>query len=86
MGSLPDETVIKMLTGMKNISVPDFVKLFDFLLQQAKAKVLEWHFSNRSARCFNVVCWNCGCSINKGPQPKDEKKTATNRKKFSEQK
>ena len=38
---LPNETVINLLTGLINFSVPDFVKLFDFLLQQAKAKVLD---------------------------------------------
>ena len=30
-----------MLTGLINCSVPDFVKLFDLLLQQGKAKALD---------------------------------------------
>ena len=41
MSSLPDETVIDVHTDLANSSVPDFVKLLDFLLQQAKAKALD---------------------------------------------
>ena len=41
MGALPDETEIDVLTSLRNYSLPEFVKLFDFLLQQVKTKVLE---------------------------------------------
>ena len=41
LGTLPYETVVDVLTGLTNCSVPDFVKLFDFLLQQAKVKALN---------------------------------------------
>ena len=41
VGSSPYETVIVVLTSLTNCSVPAFVKLFDFLLQQAKVKALE---------------------------------------------
>ena len=41
VGDLPYETVIDVLTGLTNCSVPDLVKLFDFLLQQAKMKALD---------------------------------------------
>ena len=40
MGALPYKAVINVLTGLTNCSVLDFVK-FDFLLQQAKVKVLD---------------------------------------------
>ena len=48
-----------------------------------------WHVSNKTSRHFNVVCWNFekeGYSVNKCPQPKDQKNIAANKKKFSEQK
>ena len=110
------EIVVDVLTGLTNCSVPDIVKLFNFLLQQAKMKALDtvthegntleqikvilskavdvchslctadkWHVGNKSSRHFNVVCWNCekeGCSVNKHPQQKDQKKIAANKKKF----
>ena len=39
--ALPYETVIDVLTGLTNCSLPDFVKLFDFHLQQAKVKAID---------------------------------------------
>ena len=39
--ALPYKTVIDELTGLTNCSVPDFVKLFDFLFQQNKMKALN---------------------------------------------
>ena len=41
MAALPYEKVIDMLTGLTNCSVPEFVKLFDFLLEEAKVKALD---------------------------------------------
>ena len=41
VGLLTYQTVIEVLTGLRNCSVPDFVKLFDFLLQQAKVEALD---------------------------------------------
>ena len=41
MGSLTDEIVIDILTGLMQCSVPNFVKLFDILFRQAKAKALD---------------------------------------------
>ena len=41
MCGLLEESVIGVLKGLTNCSVPDFVKQFDFLFQQAKAKALE---------------------------------------------
>ena len=38
MGVLPDEIVIDVLIGLRHFSLQDFMKLFDFLLLQAKAK------------------------------------------------
>ena len=38
---VPYETVIDVPTGLTNCSVPDFAKLFDFLLQQAMVKALD---------------------------------------------
>ena len=38
--ALPYKTVIDVLTGLTNCSIPDFVKLFHFLLQYTKAKAL----------------------------------------------
>ena len=39
--SLPDETVVDILTGLTNCSVPDFTDLFNFLLQMARANALQ---------------------------------------------
>ena len=120
VGALPYETMMDVLTGLTNSSISDFVRLFGFLLQQAKEKPLDadiyerntlenvksilskandfyhslcaagkWHVRNKSSGHFNVVCWNCekeGCSVNKCPQLKDQKKIAANMKKFSKQK
>ena len=36
VGTLPYETVIEVLTGLTNFSVPVIKKLFDFILWQAK--------------------------------------------------
>ena len=41
MGALTYETVIDVLTDLTNSSVPNFVKLFDFLIQQVKVKALD---------------------------------------------
>ena len=116
LGGLTYEKVIDVITGLTICSVPDFVKLFDFLLQQAKVKAVDidthegnilkqieeilskavdhslctagtLYVSNKSSGLSNVVCWFCekeGYYVNKCPQPKDQKKIATN--KFSEQK
>ena len=49
----------------------------------------KWHVSNKSSGHLNVVCLNCkkeGCLVNKCPHPKDQKKIAANKNKFSEQK
>ena len=119
VGSLSDETVIDILTSLTNYSLPDFAKLFNFLLQQARIKALgtdthenstlkevktivskdvdachspctagRWHVCSKSTRHFNVFCLNCeeeGYSLNWHPQPKDQKKLATKREKFSKQ-
>ena len=34
VNALPDETVVDVLEGLTNCSVPDFTKLFDFLFRQ----------------------------------------------------
>ena len=41
VGALSYKTVIDVLTGLINFSVPDFGKLLDYLLQQAKVKALD---------------------------------------------
>ena len=41
MGALTYEMVIDVLTGLANCSIPDFVKLFDYLFQHAKVKALD---------------------------------------------
>ena len=41
MGALTCEMVIDVLTGLTNCSIPDFMKLFDFFLQQAKVKAID---------------------------------------------
>ena len=41
VGVLTYETLIDVPTGLTNYSVPDCVKLFDFLLHQAKVKALD---------------------------------------------
>ena len=49
----------------------------------------KWHVSNKSSGYFYVVYWNCekeGRSLNKCSQPKDHKKIAAKKKKFSKQK
>ena len=42
--------------------------------------------ANGMLAATQVDCKNEGCSVNKCPQPKDQKKRAANKKKFSEQK
>ena len=113
------ETVIGVLTGLTNCSMPDFLMLLDLLLQQVNAKAVDtdthekdileqvktilnktvdvyhslctigkWHVSSKSTGHFNFVCWNYekeGCSVNQCPQ-QAQKKIATEKKKFSEQK
>ena len=49
MGALPYETVIDVLMGLTNDSLPNFVKLHDFLLQQAKAKALDTDTHERNS-------------------------------------
>ena len=39
--ALPSETVVDVLTGLTRCSVPEFTKLFDYMLQQARAASLE---------------------------------------------
>ena len=39
--ALPEETVVDILTGLTRCSVPEFVEFFKFLLQAARAEVLE---------------------------------------------
>ena len=39
--ALPDETIVDVLTGLTNCSVPEFTKLFDFLLQAARVEALD---------------------------------------------
>ena len=41
VGALLYEIVIDVLTCLTNCSIPDFVKLFDFLLQQCKSKAFD---------------------------------------------
>ena len=41
VGALTYETVVDVSTSMTNSSVPDFVKMFDFFLQQANVKALD---------------------------------------------
>ena len=41
MNAFSDEMVIAILTVLTKCSMPDLVKLFDFPLQQAKAKALD---------------------------------------------
>ena len=41
MGALSYEAVMDVLTCLTNCSAPVFMKLFDFLLQQAKAKAFD---------------------------------------------
>ena len=41
VGALPYKRLTDVLTGLTNWSVPDFVRLFNFLLQQAKMKALD---------------------------------------------
>jgi hypothetical protein len=41
VNALPDETVVDILEGLTNCSVPEFTKLFDFLLQAARADALD---------------------------------------------
>ena len=41
VGALPEETVIDILSGLTHCSVPEFTKLFDFLLQNARAMALD---------------------------------------------
>ena len=52
-------------------------------------KVGKWHVNNKSCGHLIVVCWNFekkGFSVDMSSQSKDQKKIATNKKKFSEQK
>ena len=39
--ALPDETIVDVLNGLTNCSVPEFTKLFDFLLQAARVEALD---------------------------------------------
>ena len=41
VNALPDETVVDVLTGLTNCSVPEFTKLFDYLLQGARVNALD---------------------------------------------
>ena len=41
VNALPDETVVDILTGLTRCSVPEFTKLFDFVLQGARADALD---------------------------------------------
>ena len=41
VNALPEETVVDILTGLTRCSVPEFNKLFDFLLQGARTSVLD---------------------------------------------
>ena len=47
VNALPDETVVDVLEGLTNCSVPDFTKLFDFLLQAARVNALELDEANK---------------------------------------
>ena len=39
--ALPDKTVVNVLTGLTNCSVPEFKSLFDFMLQAARIQALK---------------------------------------------
>jgi len=41
VNALPDETVVDVLEGLTHCSVPEFTKLFDFLLQAARVDALD---------------------------------------------
>ena len=41
MNALPEETTVDILTGLTNCSVPEFTKLFDFVLQAKKLGSLD---------------------------------------------
>lgn len=47
VGALPEETVVDVLEGLTNCSVPDFTKLFDFLLQAARVNALDLDEANK---------------------------------------
>ena len=48
MGASPYEIVIDVLTGLTNCLVWDFMKLFDFILQQAKVNALSTNTHERN--------------------------------------
>ena len=55
VGSSTDETVIDVLTGVMNFSVPDFVNLFDFLLKvKTKAHDIDAH-EGRAHELFKII-------------------------------
>ena len=41
MGALSSKTVIDVLSGLTQCSVPDYAKLLNLMLQQAKAEALD---------------------------------------------
>ena len=41
VNALPEETVFDILTGLTRCSVPEFTKLFDFLLQGTRSNALD---------------------------------------------
>ena len=41
VNALPEETVVDILTGITRCSVPEFTKLFNFLLQDARENALD---------------------------------------------
>ena len=47
VNALPNETVVDVLKGLTNCSVPDFTELFDFLLQAARVNALELDEANK---------------------------------------
>ena len=49
VGALPYETVINVLMGLTNYSLPNFVKLCHFLLQQTKAKAIDTDTHERNS-------------------------------------
>ena len=41
VNTLPEETVVEIFMGLTRCSVPEFTKLFDFLLQGARVNALD---------------------------------------------
>ena len=76
MGALKDETMIDVLTGLTNCLVHNFVKLFFFLLLQAKLKSLnaDTHESkkceqlrtimNNAVSAYHSLCTTSKCYVN----------------------